>query len=173
MRNKLLLVLSAMAVAVTLGVASAYADVITLGDTCTADTLSITAGAPPLVSGSTGTCQATDETTSTALTYSVTSGTTFAISGGGNSLSGAINWTTAATVGGITTAYGLINVSSVSGFGGEYTTGKNTSIDLTIGTNGQVSSGQLEPVVPEPATLSLLGTGLLAMAGFFRRKLVR
>jgi hypothetical protein len=63
-----------------------------------------------------------------------------------------------------------LTVTSVSGFNSEYKDGGAYPIDLTI-SNGQVSSGEVPPV-PEPGTLTLLGTGLIAAVGFLRRKKV-
>jgi hypothetical protein len=52
------------------------------------------------------------------------------------------------------------------------------TVQLTINTgkgffNGstQISSGDTNIVVPEPGTLTLLGTGLISLAGGLRRKL--
>jgi hypothetical protein len=34
-----------------------------------------------------------------------------------------------------------------------------------------LSSGEVDPIIPEPRTLILMGSGLLGMAGIVRRKL--
>jgi hypothetical protein len=64
----------------------------------------------------------------------------------------------------------------VSGTLGTFAT-NGVTVQLTINTgkgffNGstQISSGDTNIVVPEPGTLSLLGTGLLGVAGAIRRK---
>jgi hypothetical protein len=55
-----------------------------------------------------------------------------------------------------------------------------TTQDIKIDNNGQlnkgighIGAGQTHLNTPEPGTLGLLGTGLLAVAGMFRRKLMR
>jgi hypothetical protein len=181
MRHKLLLVLSAMAVAVMLGVASAYADTVTLGDTCT-PTNTFTATSPLAVSGTASICQASDESTSpaTPLSYSITyaSSTTStfeltngtSLTGTTDVLDGTIDWTSVIVSGDLTYLVGVIDVTTSTGLGSEYKLGDSTGIDMTL-KNGAISSGELSPV-PEPATLTLLGSGLLTMAGFFRRKLL-
>jgi hypothetical protein len=44
------------------------------------------------------------------------------------------------------------------------------TIDFNV-LDGSLSSGELAPAVPEPGTIALVGSGLLAMAGLLRRKL--
>jgi len=102
--------------------------------------------------------------------WSLTDGTSFAIGSGSNLLTGLISWTDAAVVGTVTTLVGSITVSGVTGFNNEYVQGGDYPIDLTL-RNGTPSSGEIP--VPEPGTLTLLGTGLIAAAGFLRRKLGR
>jgi PEP-CTERM motif len=71
------------------------------------------------------------------------------------------------------TLTGVVSGSFPSGF---QTNG--VTVQLTINTgkgyfNGstQISSGDTNIVVPEPGTLSLLGTGLISLGGVIRRKL--
>jgi hypothetical protein len=91
-------------------------------------------------------------------------------------MAGAIIWSNAETtidpVSGATvlTLIGSLTVTSVSGFSNEFKLNGVYPIDLTL-RNGIVSSGEVPPV-PEPGTLTLLGTGLIAAAGFLRRKKV-
>ena len=62
-------------------------------------------------------------------------------------------------------------ISSTSGFWNTgFPTGAVVDIDF-VTYKGQLSSGQLNPSVPEPGTMGLLGSGLLAAAGMLRRKL--
>lgn len=72
--------------------------------------------------------------------------------------------------------YTLVGVVSGSFPSGFQTNG--VTVQLTINTgkgffNGstQISSGDTNIVVPEPGTLSLLGTGLIGLGGVIRRKL--
>jgi hypothetical protein len=84
---------------------------------------------------------------------------------------------------------GSLNVTSATGvFAGVYAPGQTLPFDMTIAlpsgsalvdqvnaglaasTSGSVSSGEIIPA-PEPGTIALLGTGLLAVGGFLKRKL--
>ena len=68
---------------------------------------------------------------------------------------------------------GVLTGTTMSGF-----STNGVTVQLTINTgkgffNGstQISSGDTNIVVPEPGTLTLLGTGLISLAGAVRRKL--
>jgi hypothetical protein len=91
------------------------------------------------------------------------------------SFSGPVTWTMVTLANG-THNYTLTGVLSGTTASGYLTNG--VSVQLTINTgkgffNGstQVSSGDTNIVVPEPGSLTLLGTGLLGLAGVVRRKL--
>jgi hypothetical protein len=174
MRNKLLLAFSAIALAVMLGVPSARADQITLGDSCTSSTLSVSGTVNPVITGTAIGCSGTWEQggVSTDISpWSLTNGTILALGSGSNWLTGTVNWTEAAggvIITNVTTLIGSLTVSSVTGFNSEYTIGGDYPIDMTL-RNGTPSSGEIP--VPEPGTLTLLGTGLIVAAGFLRRKL--
>jgi PEP-CTERM motif len=61
--------------------------------------------------------------------------------------------------------------SSTSGFASTgYVAGQTTGADLVV-VGGHISSGQIETdAVPEPGTIALMGSGLLGLAGFLRRR---
>lgn len=179
MRNKMIAILATLAIAVVLGASSARADQITLGDSCTG-TLSVTSGTPPIVGGSVSNCHGSWESGAIDVSVSpwgISGGTSLTVTDSGvNTLSGTVNWTSFSG----NTLDGYITVTSVTGFNGGYEQGGVYWIDLTFqpGTcsaDGEtlygckVSSGEI--LTPEPGTLTLLGTGLLTMAGFLRRKL--
>ena len=65
-------------------------------------------------------------------------------------------------------------------FNGRMVTNAQTSQNIQISSKGQlnqgighISMGGTTIVTPEPGTLGLLGTGLVAVAGMFRRKLIK
>jgi hypothetical protein len=61
--------------------------------------------------------------------------------------------------------------SSTAGFASTgYNAGQTVGADLVV-IGGHVSSGQIETdAVPEPGTIALMGSGLLGLAGFLRRR---
>jgi PEP-CTERM motif-containing protein len=165
----------------------------TLGGTNSGMTLSNSAliavnglGGGGLVTGNLGTVDfSTGALTSGSLQMGGTfaAGGTFTISGNGTSgvpngvifsgtFSGPVTWTL------VTLANGTHNYTLTGALSGNI--GSNgVSVQLTINTgtgffNGstQVSSGDTNIIVPEPGTLGLLGTGLVAIAGLLRRKFI-
>jgi hypothetical protein len=113
-------------------------------------------------------------------------GGSFIISGNGNNgipggaiftgvFSAPVTWTL------VTLPNGTHNYTLTGIVSGTFPSGyqaNGVSVQLTINTgkgffNGltQVSSGDTNIVVPEPGTMSLLGTGLVSLGGILRRKL--
>ena len=181
MRTKMLAVLATIAVAMVLGASTARADQITLGDSCSGS-LTVFGTVNPTVGGSISACHGTWEqgATDTSITPWGSNGSTLTVTDSGtNTLTGTLNWTSYTQ--GSNTLDGFITVTSVTGFNNEYAVGGVYVIDLTfqagtctenvdhVAIGCRVSSGEIP--TPEPGTLTLLGTGLLTMAGFLRRKL--
>lgn len=90
--------------------------------------------------------------------------------------SGPINWAVVGTHGNYTVIYQLSGNIVGQLFTGRMVTGTTTQTIYTyknqevIDHKGNISLGQNHLNTPEPSTLGLLGSGLIAMAGMLRRK---
>jgi len=113
----------------------------------------------------------------------------FSFSLGSSSFAGTITLTTLKDGSLAPQFLGSLNVTTATGvFAGVYSPGQTVPFDLTISlpngsafvdqvnsglassTSGSISSGEIIPA-PEPGTIALLGTGLLAIGGFLKRRL--
>jgi len=101
---------------------------------------------------------------------------TFTVTIGGDTLAGSLNMGFSQMINSQHTFFeGTLTITtSTPGFSNAYPV--NSVADLNFVTDNRggttfLSSGEVDPIIPEPRTLILMGSGLLGMAGIVRRKL--